>query len=217
MGTPDVARRLERAWRTATRVVRAVLLVVAVAVTLLGAMLGPPAAVLLWAPVTGLVTLGAARLAVRAFADEPGGRRPVLVSGVVGFLLVPFTSGLGALGRIGGVLLIAMLVLGALWVVELAVDAPDAGPALALRRQVSAVRRVLPEMPFEGLLEQWRQAAPEIGPDADPEVRIVAAELRSLLLDELTRRDPAGVERWLRAGVDDPGRYLYPGDAGRAV
>lgn len=217
MGTPHVARCIARAWRTATRVARAVLLVAAVAVALVGAMLGPPAAVLFWAPVTGLVTLGAARLAVGMFGDEPGGRRPVLVSGVVGFLLVPFTSGLGALGRGGGLLLIAMLVMGALRVAELAVDAPDAGPALALRRKVTVVRRVLPGIPFEGLLEQWRQAAPEIGPDADPEVRIAAAELRSLLLDELSRRDPAGVEQWLHAGAGDPGRYLRPGDAGRAV
>ena len=217
MGTSHVARRAERAWRTATRWARAVLLVGAVAVALLGALLGPPAAMLIWAPITGLFAVGTAALARRLFAEEPGERRTVLVSGVVGFLVVPFTTGLGVLGPAGGAVLIAMLMLGALWVSEVAVDAPDASPAVARRRQIASVRRALPEMPLEGLVQVWRQAAPQIGPEAAPDVRMAAAELRSLLLDELSRRDPAGVERWLHAGVDDPGRYLFPGDAGRAV
>lgn len=217
MGSSPVARRVERAWRTGTRIVRAVLLVGAVGVALLGALLGPPSAVLLWAPVVGLVTLGATALALRVFAEAPGRRRTVLVSGVVGVLLAPFTSGLGVLGSAGGVLLVAMLVLGALWVAELAADAVDAGPAAGVRRQLVTLRRVLPDIPLDALLAQWRQVAPQLRQDTEPEVRGAAAELRSLLLDELSRRDPAGVERWLRSGVDEPAPYLHPGGAGRAV
>ena len=43
---------------------------------------------------------------------------------------------------------------------------------------------------------------------ADPDRRGEAIVIRGLLLEELSRRDPVGVDRWLEGEEDAPEQYL---------
>jgi hypothetical protein len=61
------------------------------------------------------------------------------------------------------------------------------------------------------LLEQWRFSEEELS-CGDPHCRLAAVQLRALILDELSRRDPAGVQRWvMEDGVGLPPRHLENG------
>jgi hypothetical protein len=93
-------------------------------------------------------------------------------------------------------------------VVDWIAGTPVSTGAQAARRDITYLRRVLPDLPDEVLLREWRASALRLGPDVDPGTRAAAVELRALLIDELSRRDPAGVERWLRAGGSDPDPHL---------
>ena len=210
-GTSRDARPAERIWRTASRYARATAIGLAVALALVGALLAPPAQMLIWAPAVGLLAIGFALLTVPAMTGEPIGRRTVVMTGLVAFLLVPFTSGLAVIGPAGGVLLVATLMLGAVWLVERVVDAPERSTAEAARRDAARVKRVVGDLTVESLVTEWRAAGDRLRSTSDPEVRAVTAEIRSLLFEELTRRDPAGVEHWLGSGGGDPGGHVSGG------
>jgi hypothetical protein len=58
---------------------------------------------------------------------------------------------------------------------------------------------------------EWQRTAAALAATTDPATREVLARRRQEALDELERRDPAGIARWLSAGatVDgDPARHL---------
>jgi hypothetical protein len=62
------------------------------------------------------------------------------------------------------------------------------------------------------LCRAWCHSARQLGGLPPGPARWSVAETRRALLEELERRDPAGVDRWLRAGAaGDPGRYLTAG------
>jgi hypothetical protein len=208
MGTADDAGVVRRAWRATSRGFRAGVVAVVVGVILVGALLGPPARMLLWAPGVGLVTAGAALVAVPYATAGWTRRRTAVCSGLAGAALVPFTGGLEALGRAGGVVLMAILLLGALWLVDSVLEASPPNARQVARQDADRVRRGIEDLSVESLLVEWRAAAERLGPEVDPAVRVVAADLRADLLEELARRDPAGVRRWLLSGGADPGGYL---------
>jgi hypothetical protein len=59
------------------------------------------------------------------------------------------------------------------------------------------------------LLREWRSTGEHMQAGADPERRAEAIRVRTLLLEELSCRDPAGVTRWLSEGDEDaPEQYL---------
>jgi hypothetical protein len=61
------------------------------------------------------------------------------------------------------------------------------------------------------LLEQWHSSEEGLY-CGDPHRRLAAVQLRALVLDELSRRDPAGVERWvMEDGVGLPPRHVENG------
>jgi hypothetical protein len=215
MGTSHDARDAERILRAASRCARVAVMGAALALALVGALLAGPAQMLIWAPAVGLFATGVALLVVPAITGKPIGRRALIMTGVLAFLMVPFTSGMGALGPAGGVLLVAILVQGAAWLVEQGVDAPERTAAEAARQQAARVRRVIGDLTVEALVTEWRAAGDRLRASSDPEVRALAAEVRSLLFDELSRRDPAGVEHWLGSGGGDPGGHVS-GGPGRA-
>jgi hypothetical protein len=80
--------------------------------------------------------------------------------------------------------------------------------------------RVLGELisavPLSALLAEWRLTEAVLAEATDPDDRAAASSARELLLDEMTRRDPAGVRRWLQDGAHaSPDRHLRD-DAGPA-
>jgi hypothetical protein len=187
----------------------------AVVVAWAGALTAPAHLTLLVAPVVGALTVGALRLAAAALgAGRPSSRTSVL-SGLAGLLVVPFLAGVPLFGPPGLALLMALLMTGSSLLARGAVPvSPPAGETVT-RAEVDRLGIGLRDLPLTEVLERWRGTARLT--DTGPEVRTAVAELRSLLLDELSRRDPAGVERWLRSGDDDPGRHLPSGDVDRTV
>jgi hypothetical protein len=202
--------RRARRWRTAARISRATVVSCAVLLALLGAVMSSPAVTLVWAPGIGIF---AAIVAASVSSDGAAARRAAWTAGTGAAAAVPFFSGLGLLGPGGAFVVPVLVVLGSLWVLESAADdrACDMGDVAAARRDLTVLRRALPEVSVDALVREWRYTTDRLRPEVHPDVRAVAAELRSLLIDELTRRDPAGVERWLRAGGGDPGDHLAGG------
>lgn len=201
-------------WRRFLRIGRAAVLVCAIGLALLGALVAPAVA-LVWAPVIGLIGVLVVALVGPTCTGQPVARRTVALAGVTGALLVPWTTGLGALGNAGAFVVIATLVVASLWAVELVAESPETSEGMAARRELMAFRRVAAELPVGSLLQEWRRTEPLARDDVHPEVRSAGADIRALVVDELARRDPAGLEHWLRHGEGDPGRYVpggVPGD-----
>jgi hypothetical protein len=211
MGSQPAVRPAIRVWRMVVRAGRVVVIGITVVLALLGALVGPPAAALIWAPAVGLVAAAVVGLVNPNFPTTAGARRAAVLAGAGGFLAVPFTSGLGLLDGAGALLVVLQLVLGALWVVDWIANTPESTGSESVRHDITYLRRVLPDLPVEVLLREWRTSADLLRPDVEPATRSAAAELRALLLDELSRRDPEAVEEWLRTGGADPDQYLPRG------
>lgn len=202
---PDQAGRLLRAVvRLGRRATAGTFVVLAV----VGAVVGPIWATLVWGPVTGLLTATVVRFVTREMGEEATARRAALVAGGLGLLSPPFFFGLGLLGDAGAVVLVVMMVVVALSVVAWSAESPAPTGVAAARRDLVYLRRVLPELPVESLLREWRASSARITAETDPAVRAVAVELRGDLLDELIRRRPAEMARWLRTGEDGPDQWL---------
>ena len=64
-------------------------------------------------------------------------------------------------------------------------------------------------MPTTTLLDRWRATGAVLRSTNDPGERCLAAEVRGVLLDEMARRDPDGVARWLTEGDEDfPDQFI---------
>ena len=195
--------RAGRICRAAVILGRRIMAGTVVVLAVLGAGVAPAGATLLWGPLLGIAAAGMVGLVAGAAAD-PGARRASWIAGAVGVLTPPFWFGLQLLGTAASFVLVGLMVTGALSLVAWSADLAGPGDATAVRRHRAYVRRVLPDLPVESLLREWRSAQRWLGPDADPEVRSIAADLRADLLDELARRDPVLVAQWLRSGNTGP-------------
>jgi hypothetical protein len=118
----------------------------------------------------------------------------VVVTGLTAFLHWAFTI----LGPAGLVIGFVLLVLGGVATtdqVEAYLTAPtgatDTGPATRAEAEGALKRTSLEAMSTSALTTMWSTC----GSDLD------AVQLRADLLDELERRDPVGVEQWIREGV----------------
>jgi hypothetical protein len=193
---------LERAGRICRAAVvagRRIMAGTVVVLAVLGAGVGPALAVLVWGPLIGLAAAGVVAVVAGAGTD-PLGRRAAWIAGAVGAITPAFWHGLTLLGNGAAVVLIALMVTGAASLITWSADLPRPDQATGVHRHRTYLRRVLTELTEESLLREWRAAERWLGADADPEVRAVASELRADLLDELARRDPDQVARWLRTG-----------------
>lgn len=177
------------------RVSTALLRVLSVGVLLLGVVLTPPVLLLLLGPVVGLAVTVVYALAHWSCCDEqwPAPRRLVDVT-ALGAGAVPWLQGLHVLGEVGlalGLLSAALLVL--------VVRSPERPPQVTRADGDDSLRQLLAVLPTDLLLREWRvQGATAAGPGA-------------LVLDELGRRDPQGVQRWRDAGAAGPLEpYLRP-------
>ncbi|HEX2074672.1 MAG TPA: hypothetical protein VHF92_12880 [Geodermatophilus sp.] len=189
-------------------------------------------AVCLAAVVIGCVGAGLAR-------DAGRGRREIVeaawqaAAATVGLLLL--LSGTAVLGGAVAVVVVAGAVLGgwvAVWLRRTArtrADAPGAsafppapGPAEQLPasghpaagRPVPSGALFLPPvvtLSTEALAREWVGTTAALTGPLGPAVRQSIVRRRQEILDELERRDPAGVARWLAAGpaAGDPAGFLH--------
>jgi len=142
---------------------------------------------------------------VASFGREA--RRGMLHAAATGVVIVPFANGLELLGRAGGGLLLALLLVAPLVAAEWSVSRREA-PAAS---DVTALRELLPLLPTADLLVEWRASEDLLRSPSD---RASAAGIRALLLDELSHRDPGGVAGWLEAGGSAPDAYIRSDGAG---
>ena len=207
---PRLARHVARL----VRWYRRALVGAAVVVAWAGALTAPAHLTVLLAPVVGVLTVGALRLGAGALGLGRFSSRTAAVGGLAGLLVVPFVAGVPLFGSFGAALLMVLVMTGSSRLGRFAVHESSPPGSTVTREEVDRLRSRLPALPLTDVLERWQGTARLT--DAGPEARTVAAELRSLLLDELSRRDPAGVERWLRSGGEDPRRHLASGETDRS-
>lgn len=166
---------------------------------LIGAVFTPSLWMLVYAPTLGVLLGGTVALADRDFPREPASRRLVLQAAGTGVLLLPFGAALPALGSLGGVVVLVLLIGGPLVAADrLTEGEPEISDAAGLRS-------VLPGLPTAALVETWSGTEELL---RSPRHRGQATELRGLLLDELTRRDPGGVAAWLAVGGASPEPHI---------
>ncbi|UOY02965.1 hypothetical protein [Blastococcus sp. PRF04-17] len=203
---PPLARRAQL-HRLAVRWAGNVVVVLYVGVALPGALVTPWVGMLVIAPAIGLLSALVAVLVEPKLFRDPARRHVVVHVAVAGFLLAPFTAGVAASGAVGGTALFVLVVLGTFVAGDRAfawVGSPDAPDAPDVP-DVAAVRAGLHTLPTARLLHDWETTERLL---RSPRHAPVAAELRALLLDELGRREPEAVNRWLTDGGTSPAGYI---------
>lgn len=209
-GTGARPRKWGLVWSLVSWVSRRLCLPAVVGTAVAGALFSSAWMTLVVAPLTGLFAASQVAMVHPGFPAERSARRPVVLAGAGCALAVPFVMGAIALGTAGAGLTVTAAVTGAVLL----------GDRLtALWREDEVARstvqdtRVLGELigavPMSALLEQWRLSEAVLATATDPDERSAASLARELLLDEMTRRDPAGVGRWLQDGAEaSPDRHL---------
>ena len=129
--------------------------------------------------------------------------RVALAAAGLPMVLAAIFTVLGPAGPAVGVLLLA---LGGVAMLDQVADhpttrpgEPGTAPDTRVLAAASPERRELAAMSISALLAHWRACGSDV----------CAVQLRADILDELERRDPAGVHRWVREGVaGSPGAYV---------
>lgn len=160
--------------------------------------------------------------------------------GAVSFPLVVRAAGDAAAGAVIAVAAALMTravgALGAVAILAVVVGVPVLCRLLSVRRHFrdagtagdarveSPVDIDLMVPPFDGcstraIIRAWTSSRAALRPHASMASRIRVAALRQAYLDELERRDPAGLRRWLESArpfSGDPGRFFRRPDDGGA-
>ncbi|WP_138760224.1 hypothetical protein [Modestobacter altitudinis] len=172
---------------------------------IMGALFSPPLVTLAAAPTVGLLAASQVALAHPGFPAQVAARRFVLSAGAGCAVLVLFVAGASELGAVGGVMVMTVLLTGAVvlaaWLADLS---DDDRVATSTMQDARVLEDWLGAVPMSALVEQWRLSEVVLSTATDPDERSAATLARELLLDEMTRRDPAGVHRWLQEGADAP-------------
>lgn len=187
-----------------------------VSVALLGALSSSLLVTFLVVPAAGALGATLARGVHRAL--HPHTRAPLSVhlpAAVATGLFGPFVIGMDTLDSVEGPVSIAVVVLGTLvsvgWAYRITSDVTV--PSSTVERGLSdcdlpSFRALLCALPTEELLHEWRWTSTQLQVD-----RRIAARLREALLEEISRRDPIGFERWLLDGLErDPEHYIRAAD-----
>jgi hypothetical protein len=203
------------------RASRVILLAAFVAVALLGAAVTSALTLFVLGPATGAFFASKVARTRDGFRHRHSVDRSVIWSGVGGMLLVPYFAGITMLGAVGRGLTLALLALCAGEITirirswdhqahlstQGGTDMGTMAPSVGL----SPTGELMGSMVTSRLLEQWHSSEEELY-GGDPHRRLAAVQLRALLLDELSRRDPAGIERWVMDdGVGPPPQDLENG------
>lgn len=204
-----------RSWFLLVRWYWRVLVGASVVVAGAGALTAPAHLTLLVGPAVAVLSVAAIRLGAACTGLRRPSPRTVGSTALAGLLLVPFLNGVPLFGAAGAALLMTVL-----FTVASRVPAALVGTEPTEPLSWADVERLcldLPGLRTAVLVEHWQRTARQLGDGTGPEALAAAAAVRSALLDEFTRRDPAGVERWLRSGGDQPGEHLAHGDADRTA
>ena len=200
----------------APRLARRVLLSVFAVGALLGLVVCPPLVTFVVAPVAAALAAVATSSLYRA-VEQRAPLRVLLWVGSVVAGMPPFLAGLHLLGVVGGGLAVVSLgllaVLAADSIARLDAAPRERPPSTGLSDPEDAeLRRLLHALPGDLLFEEWRASHGFIaGRQGGPQYA-AAVRLRELLLDEMDRRDPDGVERWLDDGAWLPPEHQIRGD-----
>jgi hypothetical protein len=171
-----------------------------VVMALIGAVVTPPFGMFVVAPLTGSGLGLLVALLNPAFPDERWARRAALLTAATGAAFIPFMSGVTLFGNAGGVFALVLLVLGSGLAADRMMDVVENHPPGSVRRDDHWLRVVMPSLPTAALLQEWRATQAVFGGRRGIAEQTRAAHVRGLLLEELARRDPAAVERWLSSG-----------------
>lgn len=189
---------------------RRLCLLVVVGTAVIGALFSSAWMTLVVAPLTGLFAASQVALVHHGFPAQRSARRAVLFAGAGCALAVPFVMGAVALGTAGAVLTMVVVVTGAVllggWLTALCREDEVARSTV---QDTKVLGELIGAVPMSALLEEWRLSEAVLATASDPDERAAAALARELLLDEMARRDPAGVRRWLQDGAAaSPDRHL---------
>ncbi|GAA4751321.1 hypothetical protein GCM10023328_37880 [Modestobacter marinus] len=191
------------------RVARLLLVVLYVGIALPGALVTPAPRMLLLAPLVGAFAAVVAGLVHPGFPAQPGARRAVLGASAGSALAVPFAGGVGLLGPTGSWVVIGMVLLAATVVGCWIADWDSAPLTVADPRRVAVLRDFVGVLPTEALVREWWATCAPLQATTDPQERAALVRVRGLILDELVRRDPDAMARWLgEGGPADPGTDL---------
>lgn len=186
----------------------------------LGLLVSPLRTSLLEAPVVAVVLLSGYVTAYRTFLERWPSKPDVSRAGWLAYAVPLYFAGADVLGWAGTVMTLTLALLAAvhLWtrVKVTGHDLPPAGrPLVAARdeppgRTDAPLLELLSAMSLSDLFDEWHGtqihdgALPEF-----PELSTERLRIRRLLIDELRRRDPSGVDRWLtEAPAHGPEDYV---------
>jgi hypothetical protein len=191
-------------------VCRDVLLVGVVCCALVGALTAPAYVALGVGPAFGLLVAGLVALMDPEFPRTRSARRRAVLAGAGASLVVPALLGLAQFGDAGTVAGLVLLFLsGILAEVWIAGSLDHRGRHDEGEVDEEGLQALLRDLPTSMLLREWRSTGELVRSGADPDSRARGLLVRTMLLEEMSRRDPAGVARWLSAGDDDaPEQYL---------
>jgi hypothetical protein len=207
---PDGSPVLRRSLDLVFRACRHTLLGGAVAFALVGALTTPPYVVVIVAPTFGVFVGSVVALINPEFPKSRSARRAAVFSGAGAALVVPCLAGIGQFGAegtiIAAVLSLLSCVVACEWIVRDS-DLSDGQGASAL--DVEGLQQLIQVLPTSTLLREWRSVGEHVRTGADQDLRARAVLVRTLLLEELSHRDPEGVARWLSEGDEEaPEQYL---------
>jgi hypothetical protein len=204
-GDPSSPAPVFPGWcRVVARTGAVVIPVCVVPVALLGAVATPAWAMATLSPLLGLFVAGAV-LTVDPGSPGPARRRTGVLAAVAGAVSVPFVVGLGLLGGVGLAVTLLLFLLGPFLAAEWLLGTAGSGAAAGWLAQVTPV---VASLPTDRLLSAWGTTEEVLRWRPAAGDRAAAVALRAALLDELARRDPEGVERWLRVGDGPPDRHI---------
>lgn len=191
-----------------------------VATAFLGLLVSPLRTALLEAPVVVVVLLSGYVTAYRTFLETWPSRPAVHRTGWLAYAVPLYFGGAEVLGGVGAVMTLALVLVAAvdLWARVRATshDVPVAGrPVSAAGNEPrtqndGALRELLSTMSLRDLFDEWHGTQVHDGLlPTSPELAGARLKIRRLLIDELRRRDPSGVDRWLaEAPAQGPENYV---------
>lgn len=188
-----------------------------VAVALLGAAVSSVMTVLVLGPALAALLAGFVAVTADGPLRSRAALRVLVPTAGFGLLLLPFVAGLRLLGVVGAVVALALLAVAGIAGVACcgtrhrssrprppgaAVGATSSEAAPGTSVATKPTRDFIRLLQTRRLLEEWRSSSAHLQ-GGDPLHRLEAVQLRALLLEELSRRHPEAVDRWLAHGGDD--------------
>ena len=193
-------------WRLARQLCRTVVPVCVVAVALVGALLAPRLTVTV-APSLAVFAGGLVALLHPEFPAQPTARRAAVLSAAGGAVAAPFVAGATALGTPGALLALFLMVLIA-FLAACSITEGEGPAGRITEGDLARLRHAAPTMSTSSLVREWIATDRALSGRVDTDVRATVIEMRALLVDEFVRRDPPGVEAWLRHPGSRPDEHI---------